>query len=334
VKLFFLSHPPHRPITQNPDKAMKPKPDKKKKNILLDNLLGGERRRHQVAMITEEGEWNQHESNNGMARVFLIMLLVHVGLIGSIIVYDFIGTDSGQPAPAPSAVTSAPKNSLPTPAKTPPVVAVAPSELAIPSTEDYRVQSGDSLPSIAARRGVDLADLIKLNQLDTSPTELKPGTVLKIPSRQISEPAKYATVKEFPTTQIGQETPKAGNILPIETTPPTFKEVASVATPAIATPVPPASTPPVAAPATPPAAKPEAPKTVAQVPTPPRPTPAPPKATPAASSSVRSHTMSKGDTLYSLSRKYGVNVNAIQKANNITNPNAIREGTKLTIPAK
>jgi LysM repeat protein len=44
--------------------------------------------------------------------------------------------------------------------------------------------------------------------------------------------------------------------------------------------------------------------------------------------------MGKGDTLYSLSRKYGVSVTAIQKANNITNPNAIREGAKLLIPAK
>ena len=36
----------------------------------------------------------------------------------------------------------------------------------------------------------------------------------------------------------------------------------------------------------------------------------------------------------SLSTKYGVSVAAIQKANNIKNPNTLRDGTKLVIPAK
>lgn len=99
---------------------------------------------------------------------------------------------------------------------------------------------------------------------------------------------------------------------------------------------------PVSNPPTPAVATPAKPKPVA----PPsqivnKPTPAPaPKAEPTksttkvASSSSKSHTMGKGDTLYSLSRKYGISVTALQKANNITNPNAIREGTKLVIPGK
>jgi LysM repeat protein len=44
--------------------------------------------------------------------------------------------------------------------------------------------------------------------------------------------------------------------------------------------------------------------------------------------------MAKGDTLYGLARKYGVSVSAIQKANKITKPEAIRDGAKLIIPAK
>jgi spore germination protein len=53
------------------------------------------------------------------------------------------------------------------------------------------------------------------------------------------------------------------------------------------------------------------------------------KATPA-----RSHTLQSGETLYRLASKFGVSVAAIQKANNIKNPNAMREGMKLVIPAK
>jgi N-acetylmuramoyl-L-alanine amidase len=39
-----------------------------------------------------------------------------------------------------------------------------------------------------------------------------------------------------------------------------------------------------------------------------------------------------GDQLSRIARKYGVTVAAIQKANNIKNPNLIRVGQKLIIP--
>ena len=60
---------------------------------------------------------------------------------------------------------------------------------------------------------------------------------------------------------------------------------------------------------------------------------APPK--PAAkSSTARTHTLKSGETLFRLSAKYGVSVAAIQKANNIKNPNSMRDGMKVVIPAK
>lgn len=60
-----------------------------------------------------------------------------------------------------------------------------------------------------------------------------------------------------------------------------------------------------------------------------KPTPKPkPKPEPAA---ARSHTVAKGDTLYSLSRRYGTSVSAIQKANGISGTN-IRIGQRLKIP--
>ncbi|MCB1243324.1 MAG: LysM peptidoglycan-binding domain-containing protein [Akkermansiaceae bacterium] len=45
----------------------------------------------------------------------------------------------------------------------------------------------------------------------------------------------------------------------------------------------------------------------------------------------RSHTVAKGDTLYSLSRRYGTSVSAIQGANGLTSSN-IRIGQTLSIP--
>jgi LysM repeat protein len=319
-----------------------PKP-KKKGTALLENLLGGERRRHQVAMITEEGDWNQHESNSGMARVFVVMLLVHVVLIGSIIVYDFVGTDEVQPAPAPVVsktpaadpheLTSSPVNSSLPDATTSPLDTTS----HIPASGEYEVQSGDSLPSIAARLGVSQEELVALNHLEDGNVEVKPLTVLKVPANKIADPARVAIVKEFPpiaSAETPVETP-AANVIPIEQTPP--PAVVALADSQVSidtTPPTPAPMPVVEAP---PAPKPEPVKVVQPkpVPTPAQLTQTKPetkKSTPSAAG--KSHTMTKGETLYSLARKYGVSITAIQKANKITNPNAIREGSKLIIPGK
>lgn len=315
-------------------------PDKKKKkSALLDNLLGGERRRHQVAMITEEGDWNQHESNSGMARVFVVMLLVHVVLIGSIIVYDFVGTEEVQAAPAPTAAKAPAADPLEQPAAAAQPEPAAPAVAEIASDGIYEVQSGDSLPSIAHKLGVAVEDLIALNQLDAG-KELGTLSALKIPAKKIAEPGRVTTVKEAPPLPAADEAPQT--VIPIEQDPPPFVAVQKNG-PAMDS-TPPAPVPPlVAVEQTPPPPAPpvvqEAPPAPVVKPAPPKPAPAPvvkakPEPKPAAASSSRTHTMAKGDTLYSLSRKYGVSVSAIQKANNITNPNAIREGAKLVIPAK
>ncbi len=324
-------------------------PDKKKKKApaLLDNLLGGARRRHQVAMITEEGDWNQHESNSGMARIFVVMLLVHVVLIGSIIVYDFIGTEETQAAPAPVAAktTAAAPQETADPAPAPAAAPQEPAALAvIAAAGEYEVQSGDSLPSIAAKHGVSEQDLIALNRLDEGKLEVSPLTVLKIPANKVADPAQVSIVKDFPPLPSADAAAPVKAVIPIEQEPPAASEFTAVTAatagqPAMDT-APPAPAPLVPVAEAPPAPKPEPAKTA-----PPKPVPTPsqtaqtkpapkPEAKPAATTGARSHVMTKGDTLYSLSRKYGVSINSIQKANNITNPNAIRAGAKLVIPAK
>lgn len=48
---------------------------------------------------------------------------------------------------------------------------------------------------------------------------------------------------------------------------------------------------------------------------------------------MASYTVKSGDTLSSIAKNYGTTVSAIVKANNISNPNLIYSGTKLTIPS-
>ncbi len=66
-----------------------------------------------------------------------------------------------------------------------------------------------------------------------------------------------------------------------------------------------------------------------------KPTPAvsspPPAPKPAPKPSVRYHKVASGDTLYSLSRKYGVSVGALKKTNGLSG-DLIRKGQSLRIP--
>jgi uncharacterized protein (TIGR02594 family) len=52
---------------------------------------------------------------------------------------------------------------------------------AVEFTETYRVRSGDSMNSIARRRGVSLADLIAANPHITDPALIRPGDRLNVP---------------------------------------------------------------------------------------------------------------------------------------------------------
>jgi LysM repeat protein len=61
------------------------------------------------------------------------------------------------------------------------------------------------------------------------------------------------------------------------------------------------------------------------------PTSAPAPTTPPTTGEV-TYTVQRGDTLYSIARRYGSTVEAIASANGIANPNLIRVGQRLTIP--
>ena len=75
-----------------------------------------------------------------------------------------------------------------------------------------------------------------------------------------------------------------------------------------------------------------APAPVKPAPAPVKPAPAPAKPTPPpAPKPAAQHTVVKGDTLYSLGRRYGTSVGAIQRANGITGT-LIRIGQTLKIP--
>jgi LysM repeat protein len=412
------------------------KTKRSKKDSLILKLIDGDRHKHRVALVTEEGEWNQHEPNTGMARMFVVMLLIHVVLIGGIIVYDFMGEEEApaqtvtQAARAQSALSGLPQASeevLNAQAN-----AVANGNVG-GEHEVYEMRSGDSLPGLAARFNTTEKVLTELNLLDKGIT-IGPGTRLRIPKQPVT-----AAIPVDPTTlkPVGgdAEVPKAvpfvlggapaaqGEPVRPEDAPASIAAASSPSSPMsllapgevstaaggsllaaaefpATTPAPventelisgapnPQSVAVLAAAAEenekvlaaaakaeaieeqpkietrsepPPPPKAEEPKKVIKeepkplvkpnpVPTPsqmtkriadtPKAAPkktvtkeSPPKPAPA-KATAKTHTLAQGETLYRLSTKYGVSVDALIKANNIKNPNTMRPGTKLVIPAK
>lgn len=153
---------------------------KKKKDKLLLNLLEGEKYKHRVAMVTDEGAFNQHEPNSNMARMFVVMLLIHVVVIGGIIIYDFM---NGEEAPATAMAESYNANH----AK---VVPQASLDLglgkghSLEESSTYAWLSGDSIPSVAKKLEVSEEVLIKLNKLDEG-RQLKINDVILYPKRPV-----------------------------------------------------------------------------------------------------------------------------------------------------
>jgi len=399
---------------------------KSKKDSLIIKLIDGDRHKHRVALVTDEGEWNQHEPNTGMARMFVVMLLIHVVLIGGIIVYDFMGEEEA-PAQTITQAARAQTSYSGLPQASQEVITAQAKAVANPDedTEQYTVASGDSIRSIAEKHRTTEEKVIEMNRLDKG-IQIEPGTLLNVPKQAVPSavPVDTATAlamtrqsppetqgesvrpENAPASITASEAPLS-LLAPGESAPIGNSLSAAAEAPAIAVPATDASpaqqiigrvnpeamaalanatvetekaiaaandAPPVtkvepeAAPAPAPKveAKPEPkpePKKVVAKPEPkplakPNPVPTPsqmtkrladaPPATkpstkkstkgtppkPAAKASSKSHTLASGETLYRLASKYGVSVATIQKANNIKNPNAMREGMKLTIPAK
>ncbi len=109
----------------------------------------------------------------------------------------------------------------------------------------------------------------------------------------------------------------------------------------------PAPTVVVYTPAPPPAPTPVPPTPVPPTPVPPGPSPVSPAATPPqgsvaptvpvfaaqAAPGEQVYIVRSGDTLYSIARRFGVTVQALQQRNNLANPNDIKVGQQLIIPA-
>lgn len=338
---------------------------KKKKSSSLLNMI--EKERHRVAAsITREQEWEQPEPNSGLARMFVIMLLIHVFVIGGIIIYDFIG-DSSHSSQASASASSTKEQSSSTAAN----VSAAPlpmvSSASAPKPEPATVETPKAadVPAPGPQQPSPLSSMPKALAY-TPPTEEKPAeeartsTPIVTAKANTSDPiafhhqdeesdtaATHASVtsragssglekeesKAPEEKKVQAEKPKTASSSTESTRSKTDKPASKVADKPSSSQPKPVAPPSVMRKALAGDGKPPAATATKKKDKDESDPPSTKKAAKPASNSPTKHTIVKGDTVYSMARRFKVSEAALMKANGIKNANALTLGKVITIPA-
>jgi LysM repeat protein len=306
----------------------------------------------------EEGEPDSH-----LKRIFVVLLLVHVFLVGGIVLYNCLK----QPARSQVAENSAqPKQPVIARKLTTGADASAARPVAIASVgdEEYVIKVGDTLKGIAAAHKLEVAEVCSINGISPS-DPLEPGTALHLPKKVAPAPEKKPepqvaaapAIKATPVRaedQAGAQAKLVKQEVSPDATPSGPKTTVLSAPPAPTN----ADNPPAPKkneqttagsttskpqdkPADKPAEKPQ-PKVAqnakdeAKPKDEPKPKPAPKDdATKPAKDAgpMRSYAVQPKDTFYSIAKKMNVSVEDLMKANNVKDPSKLHEGIKLKVPA-
>ncbi len=246
-----------------------------------------------------------------VARALVVILLLHVAAIAGIYIHNQWTNSEAQ-----KATVQKPEDK----ASMQPAL--------IPGVEHYSVLDGDNYFKIAEKKGVSVAELKRFN----NNIDITPGIKINIPGRRTelaqAEPAVSPQgvetflppmLIERPQIQVSNDQIIPGSIpgelMEAENAPAISHDEPVLIRPKYREPVPivvdtqPAQriSPPVDRPVIPPA------RTVP---------------------SGRSHVIQKGDTIWRLSKKYGVSQSELMRLNGISDPGKIRLGAKLRIPGR
>jgi LysM repeat protein len=180
--------------------------------------------RHYVATVDTNHEWDEErpQQGRGSNRLFLFLLLFHVFLIGSVVLYNLVSE-----RPKPVFVDNSTPMKTTVMKKVPAPVTQAPGSNVITAgkqaeTAEHRVAQGDSLKSIADASGATQEEIARLNHIDVN-TQLAVGSVLRVPTLKTRPSMSMVPVE-------GQPSHADAKIISVQatTTPATTKMVASV----------------------------------------------------------------------------------------------------------
>lgn len=246
------------------------------------------------AHVTEEGEWISGPPNITLSRMFLVVLLLHIVVVGGILAYEMLNNEPVAPV-ALDAVK--PISSDPDGISTGSGSRISEAE-GVGGAPSYRVRAGDTLSQIAKLHNVPASELMSINRLGGS-DQIYAGQVLVIPPRGKAPGGVARGFPELPGMLDGDSAEivpagLTGKLLPVpgETEAgagsPTGALAGTSRTPNLI------SVPPVEA--------------------------------------GRSHKVEVGETAFAISKRFGVTVDALLAANGITDARNLPAGKVIRIP--
>jgi len=166
------------------------------------------------AQVTEEQDWYMDTPDVRLARVFTIVLILHVVAVGGILAFKMIdkasapgadmvvATPVGETDAASAAMTEAEidRNTPVVPAPPDPLIMQDPTRSGM---QQYLVSSGETLDSIARDLGLNTRELQRLNSIHVG-DKLYSGQWIAIPKREAAAPRVSPTPTPTPA-----ETPAA-----------------------------------------------------------------------------------------------------------------------------
>jgi len=173
------------------------------------------------AQVTEEQDWYMDTPDVRLARVFTIVLILHVVAVGGILAFKMIdkasapgadlivATPVSQAGPSSAAVTEAEidRNTPVVPAPPDPLIMQDPTRAGL---QQYLVSNGETLDSIARDLGINIRELQRLNSIHVG-DKLYSGQWIAIPKREAVAPrvSPTPTPAELPaaTTVVNYQEP-------------------------------------------------------------------------------------------------------------------------------
>jgi LysM repeat protein len=304
-------------VTMSKMNRKEPESSKKRSTKNLLNTLWA--KPHKVsAHVTEEHDWHTEVPNVKLARVFGIVLVLHIVAVGGILAFKMIGqgsdVDTALADGAEEAII-APFTDRVSDENTKSGVDVKVTDRSRVGMKHYRVRSGDNLLAIARNLGVSVSELEEVNNLDRG-NNVYTGQVLLVPNRRLNGPAPEEIKRLLNQPAAGGAAPALAAVPAAEPVDAPEAAVAMVKPDLAERPA------PVIEPA---------PEPVAPEPAVATPAPAPPEPATARGSS---YVVEKGDTPYGIARKFGISYQDLMRDNGISDPRFLKVGQEIKVPGQ
>jgi LysM repeat protein len=312
---------------------------KRKTKLTLRERLTRRKTHRLAAHVSREDQWDYDVPNIRLSRAFVVVVVLHIIAVGGILAFEVLKPD-GRGAVALNDDPNRPlgddfAGAIPEGVKV--------GDPRVEGKLPYIVRAGDTVKIIADRFGVSPETIERQNGLDRG-GRIYPGRqmfIQKSDSDLVDDEIGAVATSGTGGASVGvasvdQPQPQRQEVAleqaqrqtrpePVVSPQPEVVNVPEIQVPAPA----PA---PASASASASASEPVRPRyAITESPTP---TPTPDKARPVSGTDGGVHMMARGETPFSIARRYGVKVDQLLKANGISDPTNIQIGQKLKIPGR